>query len=171
MDRVDSGYTPFIRINFSLFLQKFLVMIQRLQTIFLFLLAISTALLFIWPIASSSQQDAYLFADGKYSVEDNGVLMCITAIGALLAVIAIFLYRNRPVQLRMTYLSTVCSILIPLVAILIYLNDTKNSAVPADTIDDQIGAYLPLLGIVFGILAARYIRKDDKLVKSMDRLR
>ena len=112
-----------------------------------------------------------MFADGKYSVEDNGVLMGITAIGALLAVIAIFLYRNRPVQLRMTYLSTVCSILIPVVAILIYLNDTKNSAVPADTIDDQIGAYLPLLGIVFGILAARYIRKDDKLVKSMDRLR
>lgn len=146
-------------------------MIQRLQSIFLLLLAISTGLLFIWPIASSSQQDAYLFADGQYSIEDNVLLMILTAIGAILALVAIFLFRNRTLQLRMTYLSTICSILIPLVAILIYLNETKNSAVPANTIDDQAGAYLPVLGIVFGLLAARFIRKDDKLVKSMDRLR
>lgn len=146
-------------------------MIQRIQSIFLLLLAVSIGLLFVWPIATSSQKDAYLFADGQYSVEDNTVLMLLTALCAVLAIGAIFLFRNRGLQLRMTYLATVCSILIPLVAILIYLNDTKNSAVPANTIDDQVGAYLPVLGILFGILAARAIRKDDKLVKSMDRLR
>ncbi|MCB0657610.1 MAG: DUF4293 domain-containing protein [Saprospiraceae bacterium] len=146
-------------------------MIQRIQSIFLLLLAVSIGLLFVWPIATSSQKDAYLFADGQYSVEDNTVLMLLTALCAVLAIGAIFLFRNRGLQLRMTYLATVCSILIPLVAILIYLNDTKNSAVPANTIDDQVGAYLPVLGLIFGVLASRFIRKDEKLVKSMDRLR
>ena len=41
----------------------------------------------------------------------------------------------------------------------------------AATPDDQIGLYLPILSIVFLGLALRSIGKDEKLVKSMDRLR
>jgi len=38
-------------------------------------------------------------------------------------------------------------------------------------VNDQFGMYLPLVGLLFSGLAIHFIRKDEKLVKSMDRLR
>jgi len=38
-------------------------------------------------------------------------------------------------------------------------------------VNDGFGIYLPLIGIIMAVLANRFIKKDDKLVKSMDRLR
>lgn len=54
-------------------------------------------------------------------------------------------------------------------AIILYMQDVANlgSAVP----DDSPGLFMPLAFLVFGILALRFINKDEKMVKSMDRLR
>jgi hypothetical protein len=38
-------------------------------------------------------------------------------------------------------------------------------------INDGIAMYLPIIGLITTILANKYISKDTKLVKSMDRLR
>ena len=39
------------------------------------------------------------------------------------------------------------------------------------TVSYNVGLYTPIGSIIFGILAGRYIKKDQKLVSSMDRLR
>jgi hypothetical protein len=39
------------------------------------------------------------------------------------------------------------------------------------TPDDGLGLYTPIVGLVLSLLAARFIKKDENLVKSMDRLR
>ena len=62
------------------------------------------------------------------------------------------------------------AILLPLVAILLIYNEgtyTTNSA----KIEDHLGIYLPIISLTFSGLAGRFIKKDEKLVKSADRIR
>ena len=47
----------------------------------------------------------------------------------------------------------------------------NSSDVGEKVINDEFGMYLPVAGIIFALLAYRFIQKDNKLVKSMDRLR
>lgn len=69
----------------------------------------------------------------------------------------------------MTYGITTIAILIPLIAILIFVNPEVQ--VDNAKISDDIGLYLPIGVIVFSILAIKNIKKDENLIKSMDRLR
>jgi hypothetical protein len=109
-------------------------------------------------------------ADGIYEVQDSPVLLGITILGILLSIATIFLYNNRSLQLRLTILSLISAILLPLVAFLLIYNE-KTAMVQGAVIKDSIGAYLPLVSIISAILARVYIIKDEKLVRSMDRLR
>ena len=72
--------------------------------------------------------------------------------------------------MRITLLSLVSGILLPLLAY--FLMYKEGSGVPAGvTVDDALGAYLPIVSIISSAVAIRFIKKDDQLVKSMDRLR
>ena len=51
----------------------------------------------------------------------------------------------------------------------LYFNDLASQS--SSTPDDGIGAYLPMGAMVMLLLAMRFIKKDDDLVRSMDRLR
>ncbi|MBK8052934.1 MAG: DUF4293 family protein [Saprospiraceae bacterium] len=73
-------------------------------------------------------------------------------------------------QLRLSYVVTVLSILLSLVALLLIYNEGTGST-NADKIEDQYGIYLPVISLIFSILAGRYINKDENTVRSMDRLR
>jgi hypothetical protein len=59
---------------------------------------------------------------------------------------------------------------LPLVAFLLIYNE-QTAAIDASKINDGLGLYLPVLALLFGILANRFVKKDDGIVKSMDRLR
>ena len=105
-----------------------------------------------------------------YEVQDNIVLLSITILGGLLALIAIFLYQNRPLQMKLSIFVLILAIFLPLVAFLLIYNE--GTALASGTIiTDQAGTYLPLVSIIFGFLAYNGIKKDETLVKSMDRLR
>ncbi len=101
---------------------------------------------------------------------DNPILIGMTVIGGALALINIFMFGNRSLQLRLGYILIILSILLPLVAgLLMYSEGSLNA--PDVGIDDGLGIYLPIVALVTTILANRFIKKDNKLVKSMDRLR
>lgn len=144
-------------------------MIQRLQSLFLLLAGGFFAGQFFASFASSSESMVGIFKDQMYNLYDNPMLMVIAGLGALVAIIAIFLYNNRPLQTKLSYGVITLSILLPLIAVLIYTNTIEN--IDNIEVDDELGLYLPIGSIVFGALAVRFIKKDDKLVKSMDRLR
>ena len=93
-----------------------------------------------------------------------------TILGGIVSLIAIFMFRNRPLQMRLGYFAIVLCILLPLVAFLLMYNE-GTALVEGTNIDDGVGIYLPVIGLISTILANRYIKKDNKLVKSMDRLR
>ena len=120
--------------------------------------------------ATSTKPIPNLMADSIYEVQDSPVLLGITILGILLPIAAIFLYNNRVLQMRLSIFSLIASILLPLVAFLLVYNERTGITAGAE-INDGIGAYLPLISIAAALLARNYINKDEKLVKSMDRLR
>jgi len=145
-------------------------MIQRIQTLFLLLSAGSLCTLFMFPFATSDAATASFLADRQYDITDHPALMGLTILGTALALIAIFVFRQRPLQLKLGYGVIITAILLPLAAFLLFTNESKvmDTAV---VIDDQAGMFLPAAAALFGALANYFIRKDDRLVKSMDRLR
>lgn len=145
-------------------------MIQRIQSIFLLLASISFFLQFVFHFATSDKSTPGMLSDQIYNISDHPVLIALTIIGGALALINIFLFRNRGLQIRLGYIVIIFCILLPLVAFLLIYSEptglTKNTE-----IHDGLAIYLPILGLVLTILANRFIGKDNKLVKSMDRLR
>lgn len=145
-------------------------MIQRIQSVFLLLTSITFFLQFVFYFATSDKSTPHFMTDKVYNVLDNPVLIGMTVLGGVVSLIAIFMFRNRPLQIRLGYFAIVLCILLPLVAFLLIYNE-GTALVEGTIINDGIGAYLPIVGLITTILANRFINKDNKLVKSMDRLR
>jgi hypothetical protein len=92
------------------------------------------------------------------------------ALGSVMTLAAIFLFKNRPLQLKLGYLIIALGILLPVASFLLFMNESAALDASAEVMD-QAGLYLPILAILFGFLANHFIKKDERLVKSMDRLR
>jgi Domain of unknown function (DUF4293) len=81
----------------------------------------------------------------------------------LLALITIFLYKNRKLQIRLSLLGVV----LQLAVLAVYFQQIKTYVQGNFTLTSAVSFIIP----VFFILAWLGIRKDEKLIKSMDRLR
>ncbi len=145
-------------------------MIQRIQSVFLVLAATCFGLLFGVPMAISDTATAQFLSDRVYDVTDHPALIVLSILGTVLCLIAVFVFRNRTLQLKLGYLIIALAILLPIATFLLFTNESANIAATAQ-VEDQIGMFLPLGAVLFGGLANYFIRKDEKLVKSMDRLR
>lgn len=145
-------------------------MIQRIQSIFLLLASGAFFGEFVFPFATSDVAGSGYLSDNTYNVLDHPVLLVLTIVGGITAAAAIFLYRNRSLQMRLTILTIVWSILLPAVACLLVLTEPSTSGDIA-RYEEHIGIVLPVVALVCAVLANRAIKKDDQLVRSMDRLR
>ena len=153
-------------------------MIQRIQTIFLLLAAGSLGTLFIpsVSIGDFNQPNAEIPAssDGYLNIFDDKILLVLTIIGLVIAFVSIFLYKTRPNQIRLTWVSVLSSL--GLMGISIFETKTQTDMVQqaayTGSFNPSFIAYIPMvLAIGFGWLAIRNIRKDELLVRSADRLR
>lgn len=135
-------------------------MIQRIQTIWL-LLAGAGSLATLKLSFYSGNKDNNLF------IELNGTshfLLLILAVAvALVAFAAVFLFKNRKLQTQLSVLG----LLLQLIALAFYFLQIKQFVQGNFTLTSVISFAIP----VFFILAITGIRKDEKLIKSMDRLR
>lgn len=86
---------------------------------------------------------------------------------ALMALISIFLYRNRVLQAKITVITGVLTLIIIAVMGIFIFIAMSEQAKPLF----YLRSFIPLLNIILIILAYRSIRKDENLVKSLDRLR
>ncbi len=145
-------------------------MIQRAQSIFLLIAAIAFALLFQFPFAISDIANEGFLADKDFDVFDHIALMILSGLAAVLSLISIFLFKKRKMQIRMTYLGMIVGISVLITAGAIFY-EQAIIVFEQTAIHQRLGLYLPIIGLVMGIFAIRFIRKDEKIVKSMDRLR
>lgn len=145
-------------------------MIQRIQSIFLLLSSIGFFSLFSLPFAVSDTAIPQLLADRMYNIQDHVVLIILAVAGGLLGLTAIFLFKNRELQIKLSNFLIIVTLLLPLVAFLLIYNE-GTAMIEGATIDDGTGLYVVGINIVFAFLASYFIKKDQKLVESMDRLR
>lgn len=143
-------------------------MIQRIQTVYLALASLCTFGLLATDTAETDAPVAAseLFADAHYTVTDDYVLLSAVVVAGIVALVAIFLFRTRKLQLRFSQASIFLVIVSLVYGIMLWYND--NAAAQAEP---EPGLALPILALVFAFLAGLNIRKDEKLVRSADRLR
>lgn len=151
-------------------------MIQRIQTLFLLAVAILSGLLLIGNLVQLSTPGGTLFSLGFNGLSENGgeviqrlwPLAVILALVPLLAVTAIFLYRKRSVQMRVTMVVLLLSLgTVILGAFYVLTFDRKIDV----TLVWTVKAVFPLLSAILAWLAYRAIHRDDIKVRSYDRLR
>ena len=165
-------------------------MIQRIQTVYLLLAAALMATFLFCPIAQFDTPD------GLYSFTSQGVstvmaepaapeadatvtqtsvftptwgVFVLGIFIAVLSLVAIFLYRNRPNQARVCMINAFFMVTF---YIIIFLSGYTFQHDLAAT-HTSWSAYLamPFVALVLDILAYRAINKDEQLVRSMDRIR
>ena len=145
-------------------------MIQRIQTIFLLLAAGALAAMTWLPFTTSGTMTdgvQTLFADGMYSIADSPVLLGLGYGGVLLAVVAIFLFRNRKLQVRLGYVIILVCLGVLGVAYWVFASHSSD----VQELHQSFGWLMPVIAAICVLLANRNIQKDEKLVHSADRLR
>jgi hypothetical protein len=143
-------------------------MIQRIQTIFLALAALASGGLFGLPFATTQEAEANsgLFADSVYNINDHLVLLITFLLAGIFSLVAIFLFKKRKLQMSLSMMAIFASIIGLAYGLFIFLSDPAS-----EQAGFGLGTVLPELIILFAFLGWRNIKKDEKLVKSMDRLR
>lgn len=164
--------------------QPFLLfyMIQRIQTVYLFLVVVINSLLLFIPLANINFS---VLGEASYSLTSfrgtgatpevilspSLLLIFEAIIIALLALITIFLYNKRRIQIRLCTLNIFLNIGL-ILSIFFYLEKyVENTYGKVIIIDYKAGAYLPAISLFLLFLALRGVKKDEALVRSADRLR
>jgi hypothetical protein len=143
-------------------------MIQRIQTIYLFLATIvSGVLIFVFNLWNTIKQEIFVVDLFSREVISLKVIPFMFISSAVLSLMAIFLFKNRKLQFVMGRIIILINLF--LLVLLIYLSLTLSGETTVS--EKGIGMFLPILAILFIVLANKAIKKDEDLVKSVDRLR
>jgi hypothetical protein len=135
--------------------------IQRIQTIYLLISAIiSGGLIFIFHLWTN-ENDVPVFA------KDNMTYLLLFLGSALLSIISIFKYKKRQTQFVLGRLNIILNFI--LLGLFVYL--LLISPGESQISEKGVGIFIPIFSIVFLVLANKAIKKDEDLVKSVDRLR
>ncbi len=158
-------------------------MIQRVQTIFLFLVAVAMGVTIgteLWSQVGGTQGDSWnltaltlsnLDASGEViQTSSKWYLATLAAFSGLLAMISIFQYRTRSRQMLLNMINSLVMVTL-VVATFLTTNGINESIQAQDGGEYGIGFWAILVAMVMNMLANRFIKKDEALVRSVDRIR
>jgi hypothetical protein len=158
-------------------------MIQRIQTLFLAMAFLASILLFFFPVAGVygdlSTYKLYVHGFRNMVPDEASVfsfmtvlpLLLLNIFTAALSLVSIFLYKNRIRQIRFVRLGIFTDILLIGLIFFVYARIVENKLGASLNYLDEAGIYFPLIVLIFLILANRFITRDERLVRSIDRLR
>jgi hypothetical protein len=164
-------------------------MIQRVQTLFLLGVIVCLGLMFIFPIWEKSSEvsgvrqslDVFYYYEYEHTGAGNSAwtetgrmpafyIAALAGLAALLALYVIFRYDRRLLQIKLNALNAFFMMaLIAAMAYLIYQGEQDLGFQLRGHF--KAGFFLPVAALVLNSLASRFIRKDEALVKSVDRIR
>lgn len=159
-----------------------ILMIQRIQTLYLAGSMIACILLFFLPVARffNEPQGTYLFfvAGVRYLEDPTSLLYfwqtfplaLLTGLSLILVVAAIFLYKNRKLQVLMVNIAFLLHVALIMLIYFYYIGHFQHLFKVA-TPSYLPGVFVPVVSLFLLVLASRAIRKDEALVKAADRLR
>ncbi|REH01743.1 DUF4293 domain-containing protein [Flavobacterium aquicola] len=137
-------------------------MIQRIQTIYLILTFLLIGILpFIFPL--------WILEGGKeYFARENQIYTIVFGLSTAITIYSIISFKKRQTQ----FVANRLNIVLNLILLGLFVYHSLNLSGETVTVSKKgIGMFLPVLGIVFLVLANKAIKKDEDLVKSVDRLR
>jgi hypothetical protein len=137
-------------------------MIQRIQTLYLLLAFLMVGVLpFIFPL--------WTLNDGKeYFFMQNQIYVILFGLSTAITIYSIISFKKRQTQFVANRLNIVLNLI--LLGLFVY-HSLSISGETATVSKKGIGMFLPILTVVFLVLANKAIKKDEDLVKSVDRLR
>ena len=139
-------------------------MLQRIQTIYLILATVVTGVLpFVFPLWD--QQTGTETASFYFMQEMSYVALF--GLSTTLSVVSIMCFKKRQNQFVMGRLNIILNLLLLVLFVYRLLTVSGETTVS----EKGIGMFLPIVAIVFLVLANKAIKKDEDLVKSVDRLR
>ncbi len=153
-------------------------MIQRIQSIYLFLAALfmgglffqSADIISIETTAPSTLGDMVYLNDKVLDIYDQNILIAFTVVVVIFSLLALFLFRNRKLQITLSRVAMLVVLFFLIFSVYLSYADLAPY-ISTVKITPHIGVFLPIVVIICLILAVKGIRKDDLLVKGMDRLR
>lgn len=136
-------------------------MIQRIQTIYLVIAAVIMGSLYMFfPVV--------LGEGGAIIIDRNEpVVLGLIFISIALAIISILSFKKRQTQFVLNRLNIISNFI--LLGVFVYRSLTLSGETLVS--EKGIGVLLPIISIVFLVLANKAIKRDEDLVKSVDRLR
>lgn len=158
-------------------------MIQRIQSIFLLVVVLSMLASVFFPIwqkqnPKTEEQTTLTFLEFKYEKEKKPVktegtyyLAILAGIVIFAATYSIFRFDNRLTQMKIGLFN---SLLLSVILVAnVYIVTSKGDPSIAEPISGNygMGFFLPIVAIFANLLANRFIRSDEKLVRSADRMR
>ena len=154
-------------------------MIQRIQSIYLFLAAGLMATLNCLPLVkfATNEQENILFktfgieysADNITEIVTTYPIAVIAILSATLSFIAIFMFKNRIKQMNIALIALFLSLMFYAV-FLMYWWYSKDALSFTET-SISYGLPIPAVSVILNFLAARAIKADERLVRSADRIR
>lgn len=136
-------------------------MLQRIQTLYMILALLAMVVLYIWfPVVVDEAS--------TITLDVGNPLIVAPIIGIVfLTLFSIINFKKRQLQFVLNRLSIVLNFV--LLGVFVY----KSLSVPGETLVSQkgIGVLLPIISIVLLVMANKAIKRDEDLVKSVDRLR
>jgi 4-amino-4-deoxy-L-arabinose transferase-like glycosyltransferase len=155
-------------------------MIQRIQSLYLLLTSLLSVLFlsgsFLTFLNNSETEITVNFrgiwqsaGEGNVTLIGHQIVLSVLIILILLiSIAAIFLYRNRKFQMKLTI--AIIFLAAASVAVMVFYSFSIIRKFNVDIVPG-IKMFMPLIIIIFGILAYRRIEKDENLIRSYDRLR
>lgn len=136
-------------------------MLQRVQTLYLAVAFLLTGILPLFLNLWTTVAKVDIMA------MDYLIYIALFGFSSLLALISIFSFKNRQNQFVINRLNMILNFI--LIGLLVYNSLTLSGE--AKVSEKGIGMLLPIFSIVFLVLANKAIKKDEDLVKSVDRIR
>lgn len=153
-------------------------MLQRIQTVYLLIIVVLTITTLFLPLAVMNVGDVF------YSFDATGLntmvaqpelvyptwgLFVLTAVTALIALITIFLYRKRILQIRLCVFNAL--LMIGFYGLFAFFAWTIKGQMEGAHLGLKFALSFPLINLILDYLAIRNIGADEALVRSLDRLR
>ena len=136
-------------------------MLQRIQTVYLILAAGLSAVLSMYLPYGLDKNAIALY------VKTEPFLLGMFVGSAILSLISVFLFKNRKLQFVLGRINILLNFV--LLGVFVYWSLTVSGGTHVS--EKGIGMIIPVISIVLLVMANKAIKKDENLVKSVDRLR
>ena len=132
------------------------MMIQRIQSIYLLIAVISMTLI-------SFKVPIYYMNETLFMAQDDTKIFVLTIVGALLALLALFMFKNRKFQMKLIRLTVLIQMIIGIRMFMLFIK--------FEVVLNNSFLFIMVFTLITLIMAYRGVKKDDDLVRSIDRIR